>query len=196
MEFNNRTKKVTRCGMLIGIAIILQYIEISIPIMPSFIKLDFSDLPELIGALAYGPLTGVLIALIKNIIHMAVSQSGFVGELSNFLLGATFAAVAGYVFQKNPTKSGVFKASALGALAMALISWPINYWIIYPLYYSVLGFPEVAILEMYQLLMPSIKSIGQALLVFNVPFTLIKGIINGVIMVLIYNRIQFIFHEK
>ena len=79
---------------------------------------------------------------------------------------------------------------------MALISWPINYWIIYPLYYSVLGFPEVAILEMYQLLMPSIKSIGQALLVFNVPFTLIKGIINGVIMVLIYNRIQFIFHEK
>ena len=196
MEVNNRTKKVTRCGMLIGIAIILQYIEISIPIMPSFIKLDFSDLPELIGALAYGPLTGVLIALIKNIIHMAVSQSGFVGELSNFLLGATFAAVAGYVFQKNPTKLGVFKASALGALAMALISWPINYWIIYPLYYSVLGFPEVAILEMYQLLMPSIKSIGQALLVFNVPFTLIKGIINGVIMVLIYNRIQFIFHEK
>ncbi|MDD6460122.1 MAG: ECF transporter S component, partial [Absicoccus porci] len=69
MEVNNRTKKVTRCGMLIGIAIILQYIEISIPIMPSFIKLDFSDLPELIGALAYGPLTGVLIALIKNIIH-------------------------------------------------------------------------------------------------------------------------------
>ena len=86
MEVNNRTKKVTRCGMLIGIAIILQYIEISIPIMPSFIKLDFSDLPELIGAFAYGPFTGVLIALIKNIIHMAVSQSGFVGELSNFLL--------------------------------------------------------------------------------------------------------------
>ena len=54
MEVNNRTKKVTRCGMLIGIAIILQYIEISIPIMPSFIKLDFSDLPELIGAFAYG----------------------------------------------------------------------------------------------------------------------------------------------
>lgn len=196
MEVNNRTKKVTRCGMLIGIAIILQYIEISIPIMPSFIKLDFSDLPELIGALAYGPLTGVLIALIKNIIHMAVSQSGFVGELSNFLLGATFAAVAGFVFQKSPTKSGVFKASALGALAMALISWPINYWIIYPLYYSVLGFPEIAILKMYQILIPSIKSIGQALLVFNVPFTLIKGILNGVIMVLIYDRIQFIFHKK
>ncbi|MDY3036390.1 MAG: ECF transporter S component [Absicoccus sp.] len=196
MEVNNRTKKVTRCGMLIGIAIILQYIEISIPIMPSFIKLDFSDLPELIGAFAYGPFTGVLIALIKNIIHMAVSQSGFVGELSNFLLGATFAAVAGYVFQKNPTKSGILKASALGAVAMALISWPINYWIIYPLYYNVLGFPEVAILQMYQLLIPSIKSIGQALLIFNVPFTLIKGILNGVIMILIYNRIQFIFHEK
>lgn len=196
MDATNRTKKVTRTGMLIGIAIILQYLEISLPMMPSFIKLDFSDLPSLIGALAYGPFTGILIALIKNIVHMAVSQSGFVGELSNFLLSATFAAVAGYIYQKNPSKKNVLKASAIGALAMAIISWPINYWIIYPMYYNILGFPEVAILKMYQIILPSVKSIGQALLIFNAPFTLVKGILNGLILVLIYNRIEFIFHEK
>lgn len=196
MDATNRTKKVTRTGMLIGIAIILQYLEISLPMMPSFIKLDFSDLPSLIGALAYGPFTGILIALIKNIVHMAVSQSGFVGELSNFLLSATFAAVAGYIYQKNPSKKNVLKASAIGALAMAIISWPINYWIIYPMYYNILGFPEVAILKMYQIILQSVKSIGQALLIFNAPFTLVKGILNGLILVLIYNRIEFIFHEK
>ena len=77
----NRTRLIAGCGILIAVAVILQYIEISIPIMPAFLKLDFSDLPEIIGAFAYGPLAGCVITIIKNIIHMAVSQSGFVGEL-------------------------------------------------------------------------------------------------------------------
>ena len=77
----NRTRLIAGCGILIAVAVILQYIEISIPIMPAFLKLDFSDLPEIIGAFAYGPLAGCAITIIKNLIHMAVSQSGFVGEL-------------------------------------------------------------------------------------------------------------------
>ena len=91
----NKIRLITGTAMLTAVAVGLQYVEIAIPIMPSIIKLDFSDLPELIGAFAYGPLAGVIIALLKNLIHMAVSQSGFVGELSNFLLGASFALVAG-----------------------------------------------------------------------------------------------------
>ena len=68
METKQSTKirTVTGTAMQTAVAVGLQYIEISIPIMPSFIKLDFSDLPELIGAFAYGPLAGVLIALLKN----------------------------------------------------------------------------------------------------------------------------------
>ena len=106
METKQSTKirTVTGTAMLTAVAVGLQYIEISIPIMPSFIKLDFSDLPELIGAFAYGPLAGVLIALLKNLIHMAVSQSGFVGELSNFLLGASFSLVAGLIYKHKKTK--------------------------------------------------------------------------------------------
>jgi riboflavin transporter FmnP len=88
--------------MLTAAAVILQYIEISIPIMPSFIKLDFSDLPALLGAFAYGPLAGIAIELLKNLIHMAVSQSGFVGELSNFILGAAFFGHGGlYLYEKS-----------------------------------------------------------------------------------------------
>ena len=94
---NKKVRVLTGMAMLTAIGVVLQYIEISIPIIPSFIKLDFSDLPELIGAFAYGPVAGVVICLIRNLIHMAVSQSGFVGELSNFILGATFALVAGLI---------------------------------------------------------------------------------------------------
>ena len=102
-----RTRLIAGCGMLTAAAIILQYMEIPIPFIPSFIKLDFSDLPELIGAFAYGPIAGIVIALVKNIIHLAVSQSDYIGELSNFLLGAVFAGVAGVIYKKNKKRKPI-----------------------------------------------------------------------------------------
>ena len=84
---NNKVVKLTTMAMLTAIGTILQYLEVSIPIMPEFIKLDFSDLPQLIGAITLGPGAGVIICLARNIIHMIVSYSGFVGELSNFIIG-------------------------------------------------------------------------------------------------------------
>ncbi len=190
------TRLIAGCGMLTAVAVALQYIEIPIPIMPSFIKLDFSDLPELIGAFAYGPLAGVLIALIKNLIHMAVSQSGFVGELSNFILGATFALVAGLIYKKKKSRAGALIGGVCGALAMAVVSVPSNYFIIYPMYYSILGFPEEAVLGMYQVLLPSVKNILQALLIFNVPFTFVKALICAIVTMPIYKPLRPLLKGK
>lgn len=193
---NKKVRMITGTAMLTAVAVALQYIEISIPIMPSFIKLDFSDLPELIGAFAYGPLAGVLIAFLKNLIHLAVSQSGFVGELSNFLLGAAFALTAGLIYKKKKTKKNALVAGVAGAVLMAAVSLPLNYFIIYPLYYSILGFPEEAILQMYQLLLPSVKSIFQALIIFNVPFTFVKALISAVVTMIIYKPISPLLKGK
>lgn len=189
-------RKIAGCGMLTAVAVVLQYIEISIPIMPSFIKLDFSDLPELIGAFAYGPVAGIIIALLKNVIHLAVSQSGFVGELSNFILGAVFAGVAGLIYKHDKTKKGALVGGIVAALVMAIVSLPSNYFLIYPMYYSILGFPEEAILGMYQVLLPSVKSIFQALCVFNIPFTFVKGLICAVVTMLIYKPLSPVLHGK
>lgn len=193
---NKKVRMITGTAMLTAVAVALQYIEISIPIMPSFIKLDFSDLPELIGAFAYGPLAGVLIAFLKNLIHLAVSQSGFVGELSNFLLGAAFALTAGLIYKKKKTKKNALVAGVAAAVVMAAVSLPLNYFIIYPLYYSILGFPEEAILQMYQLLLPSVKSIFQALIIFNVPFTFVKALISAVVTMIIYKPISPLLKGK
>ena len=73
-------------GMLSALAFVLQYLEFPIPIMPGFIKFDFSDLPALIGAFAYGPIAGILVEFIKNLLHCTVTQSFTVGELSNFIM--------------------------------------------------------------------------------------------------------------
>ena len=196
MKNNKKTRLIAGCGMLTAAAVVLQYLEFPLPFIPSFIKLDFSDLPALIGAFAYGPLAGVLITLLKNLIHLAVSQSGFVGELSNFILGAVFAGVAGWLYQRNKTKKGALLGGAVGALAMAAVSFPSNLFIIYPLYYSILGFPEEAVLGMYQALLPSVKSIAGALLIFNVPFTAGKGFLCVLISMLIYKPLSVFLHGK
>ena len=72
-----KTRLIAGCGMLAAAAIVLQYLEFPLPfLIPPFIKFDFSDLPALIGAFAYGPLAGISIELVKNLIHLAASQSG------------------------------------------------------------------------------------------------------------------------
>ncbi len=193
---NKKVRVIAGCGMLTAAAVVLQYLEFPIPIVPSFIKLDFSDLPELIGAFAYGPVAGIIIALLKNIIHMAVSQSGFVGELSNFMLGAVFAGVAGLIYKHKKTRAGALIGGVAGAAAMAAVSVFTNYFVIYPLYYSVLGFPEEAVLGMYQAILPKIKTIFSALLVFNLPFTAVKGLISVFISMIIYKPLSPVLHGK
>ena len=82
------TRILAGSAMLTAVAVILQYLEMPIPfLMPPFIKFDLSDLPALIGAFAYGPLSGVIIELIKNLIHCLATKSATVGELSNLIKG-------------------------------------------------------------------------------------------------------------
>lgn len=184
------TKKLTLTAMLTAVAVVLQYIEVPIPIMPAFIKLDFSDLPEIIGAFVCGPAAGVLIALLKNAIHILAGSSGAIGELSNFILGASFALTAGLIYKKMPNFKGAIIGGVAASIVMGIVSLPSNYFVIYPLYYNVMGLPKQVILEMYQALRPSTESIAEALLVFNVPFTIVKALICSVIAILVYKPLQ------
>lgn len=176
-------------GILAAAAWVLQLIEFPVPVLiPAFIKFDFSDLPALLGAFAMGPLCGVLIELVKNILHSLVSQSFGVGEISNFMLGAVFTATAGLVYKKNKTKKRAILGAVLGALAMAVISVPSNYFIVYPFYYNFM--PAETVLAAYQAILPSVKSILQALIIFNVPFTFIKGMLDVLVTMLIYKPLS------
>ena len=182
------TRMLVSCGMLAAVAFVLQYIEFSIPIMPSFIKLDLSDLPEIIGAFAFGPVAGVIIALVKNLIHLPFGSTGGVGELSNFILGAVFAASAGAFYQRGKSKKTALIGGIIGAAAMAVVSLPSNYFIVYPVYYNFM--PKEVIVQAYQAIFPGVNSIFSCLLVFNVPFTLVKGLLCVLVAMLIYKPLS------
>lgn len=181
-------RRLASTGVLAAAAYALMLIEIPIPFMPNFIKFDFSDLPAVIGAFAFGPASGIFIELIKNLLHVLVTQSFGVGEISNFLLGAVFAGTAGAVYKLNKTKKGAVIGSLCGAAAMALFSVPSNYFIVYPVYYNFM--PEETILAAYQAILPSMKSILQSLLVFNMPFTFVKGMLDVAITFLVYKHLS------
>ena len=161
-------------GMLSGLAFVLQYLEFPIPIMPFFIRFDFSDLPALIGAFAYGPLAGVIVE--------------FIGELSNFILGAVFTGTAGLIYKKNKTKKGAIIGAIVGSVIMGIISFPSNLFIVYPAYEKFTPINEI--MDAYSKLLPSVGKLWQALLIFNVPFTIVKGLISTLITVLIYKRLS------
>lgn len=179
--------KMAIVGVLSAIAYLLMFMEFSVPLMPVFIKMDLSDFPALIGSLAVGPAGGIIIALIKNLLHLTVTSTGGVGELSNFILNAVFILPAGLLYKKKKSKKNACGGAVLGAILMALVSVVSNYFVVYPVYYNFM--PADTILAAYQAIFPGVKSILQSLIVFNMPFTFVKAMISVVITFLVYNHL-------
>ncbi len=197
-KMNNQkisTRVLAGSAMLAALATVLQYLDFPVPIlMPSFVKFDLSDLPALIGSFAYGPLAGVLIEFVKNLIHCAVSKSATVGELSNFILGASFVLTAGLIYKHNKTKKTALIGGIIGAIVMGIISIPSNYYVVYPFYYNFM--PEDVVLSAYQKILPSVTSVLQCLFIFNLPFTIVKGLACALIAMPIYKPLTRVLKDR
>lgn len=195
----NSTSKVrvlTGTAMLGAVAAVLMYLEFPIPIMPAFVKLDVSELPALIASFAYGPVSGILVCLIKNLIKLPSTSTAAVGELFNFVMGALFVGVAGLIYKRNKTRKGAIVGALLGALVMAVVSMPYNYFIVYPAYVVMYHLPLDAIIGMYQAINPNVNGLLACLLVFNLPFTFVKGALDAVLCFLVYKPLSPILHGR
>lgn len=199
---NKKTQSVFRITLtatLSALAFALMFVEFPIPaLIPPFIKFDISDLPALFGAFFIGPVYGVIVELIKNLLHIIIkgTSSAYIGELSNFLLGASLCLTSGFIYKFKKTKGGAIIACIAGALIMGVISLPINYFLVYPAYVKFYHFPLVAIIGAYQEILgsiatkPTTNSLFNCLLVFNVPFTAAKGIIDAIICIIVYKPLS------
>lgn len=187
-------RKLTMTAMLGAVATVLMFVSFNVPLMPSFIKLDLSELPALIASFALGPVYGVVVCLIKNLINLMFSTTGGVGELSNFILGAVFVFTAGLFYRFMGGRRGALIGSLCGAAVMAIISVFSNYYVVYPVYTAFM--PMETILGMYQAINPNVDSLWDALIWFNMPFTFIKGMLSVVITFLIYKKISPLLKGK
>lgn len=190
MQKKVNARKLAVIAVMGAVAAVLMLLSFSLPIIPSFIKMDFSELPALIAAFSMGPMAGVGVCFVKNLVNVFLTTTAGVGELCNFLLGAAFMIPAGLLYKKHNSLKGAMIASLAGAAVMAVISLPVNYFLTYPAYSQFLGFPTEAILDLYRAINPNVNTLFEALLWFNVPFTFVKGLCDVLLTFLVYKRLS------
>ncbi|MGM9663326.1 MAG: ECF transporter S component [Eubacteriales bacterium] len=180
---------ITVTAVFSAVAAVLMMLSFNVPLMPSFIKFDFSELPVLIASFAIGPLGGASVSLIKNLVNLFFTTTGGVGELSNFILSAVFAITAGTIYKHHKTRRGAAVAALIAAFTMAVVGVFSNYFIIYPLF-SLIGWKSEMVLGLYQEIYPNIRNLWQALCIFNLPFTFIKGMVTFALSLPIYKKLS------
>jgi riboflavin transporter FmnP len=196
MTSKQRTNWIAKSGILAAVAIVLMYLQFPLPFMPSFLQFDFSEVPVLLAAFALGPVSAVIVELIKNLAHLPATQTGGVGELANFLIGCAFVVPASIIYRMNKCKKMAVTAMLSGTLFMTLFASMLNYFFMIPFYVKVMGFPLEAIIGMTAGAGNTLVSDLKTLIVFVfVPFNLFKGIIVSLIVAIIYKRLSSILHK-
>lgn len=191
----NRTKLRTmvQIAMLSAVSAVLMMFEFPIPfLVPPFVKMDFSEIPVLIGSFAMGPLAGVGIELLKNILHLVTygTTTGGIGEISNFFIGCAFVVPAGIFYKKRKTRKSAVLGMGTGVMLMVLIGCLSNAFVMFPLYSAVMGIPIDTFIAMGTAIHPAIDNMVTFVVLCMVPFNLVKGISISLITLLLYKRLR------
>lgn len=189
-----RTKDMTKVAMLSVIGFVLMYFQLPLTfVAPPFMKLDISDLPVLMGAFTMGPVYGIIIAALKNLMHIIFkgTMTAGVGELSNFIISSTFAVVSSYIYRKHKTYKGAVLSMTVGVVAMTILAMTSNYFVVFPLYGKVM--PMEAIIAMGSAITPKITGLFTMMIYSVLPFNLIKGFTTSAVMMLVYKKISPLF---
>ncbi len=182
-------KFIAITGILSALAAVIQMFEIPLPmIIPAFVKLDFSEIPAILATFLVSPISGIIVCLIKNVIHVLTSNSAGIGELANFLLGCFMVLPAGIIYKLKPTKANAAVAMAVGAVTSGVVSIFVNYYISYPFYTQLM--PMDKIIEAYTALNGGVGSLWDCLIWFNMPFTIVKFLIDSLVVFFIYKPIS------
>ena len=191
----SKVRTLAQIAMLGAVATVLMLFEFPLPfIAPPFYELDFSEVPILVGAFAMGPLAGVAIEAIKILLNFVINGTitAGVGEFANFILGCAFLLPASLIYRQNKTKKRAIIGMALGTVIMTVAGCVMNAFVLLPAYGAAFGMPVDAFVQMGTAINKSINSLFTFAVLAVGPFNLIKGILDSVIVMLIYKRIRVI----
>lgn len=189
-----KTMKITYTAVFAAIATVLMYFEFPLPFMPPFLKVDLSGAVILIGAFIFGIRYGIVMVLIKDLIHLTQTQTGGSGELSDFILLSVLIIVSVTIYRAGKTRKMAAIGCTLGSLSMALVGMATNYAIIIPFYAKVM--PIESIFAVCSEINPYISGMEGYLLFGVLPFNLIKGAVLTIITMLVYKRLSVFIREK
>lgn len=185
---------LTMTAVLSAISFVLAFFEFPVPLSPSFARMDLSDLPALIGAFAYGPISGILIELVKNALQFLTSSTGGIGELANFIMGSSFVVTAGLIYKLHKTKRTALIACLVASVVMGITAAIVNYFILLPVFEAFM--PLDQLIASFGEFIPFIKTKLDVVLFNAFPFNLLKGIGISIVTMLLYKRLTQILKDR
>ena len=187
-------RTMTSVAVLSAVAFVLAFFEFPVPLTPSFARMDLSDFPALIGTFAFGPMAGILIELVKNLLGLFSTATSGIGELANFLMGASYVGVAGIIYKLHKTRKTALVGGIAGSVAMGIVAALANYFILLPLFEQFM--PIEQIIASFGQFIPFIKTKLDVVMYNAFPFNLLKGLVITAFTMLVYKRIRPLLKGK
>lgn len=191
------TRRLVVISMLAALSAVLMFIELPLPfIAPPFYKLDFSEVPVLIGSFSLGPVAGIIIEAVKILVKLCIkgTETGFVGEIANFVIGISLVVPASLIYRHNKTKKTAIISLIISTVIMSVVGVFLNAYLLLPAYSVFL--PIEQIVQMGKDIFPIITDKLTFCLFCILPFNLIKGIIVSIITILIYKPLSNLIHQN
>ena len=192
-----RIRRIAVTAILTALASILMYLEFPLAFLgiAPIAKYDFSEIPVLVGAFALGPVYAVIIELLKNLIHLPVTGTFGVGELSNFVVGSIFCSIAGIIYNRFKTRKGALASMLIATVVFTLLAIPINWFINIPFYEKVMNASLEGIIAFCSDTNKLIKDKMTLIVYTFVPLNLIKGFVASFVTFWIYKPISNLIHK-
>ncbi|CAM2753583.1 ECF transporter S component [Hathewaya histolytica] len=194
MERSNQKLELSvliKVSMLAVISLLLMQIELSLSFLfPEFLKIDLSDIPALFGGFALGPIAGVLILLLKNLLHgILMTKTAFIGEVANFSVGVFLIYISSHIYIKNRSKKGAILGLLTGTIVMALVAGIMNYYIFMPAYANLYGVSVDSFVKMASKVNGNVNSFKSLIYWSIIPFNLLKGFIVSLVSMGLYKSL-------
>jgi len=201
----NRTniRKLLIIALLSTISIVLMLFDFPLFFAPNFYELDFSEIPVLVGAFAYGPLTGVIIEAVKILLNLMFTGSITmgVGELANFLIGISLVVPASVIYYRHKTKKRALIGLVVGTFTMVTVGALLNAFVLLPAYAFFMSTPQYTLtiadfVAAGAAVNPLVNNVFSLIMFAVVPFNLFKGVLVSVVVLLIYKRVSMLIKAK
>lgn len=195
---NARLKYTVKVAALSAIAFVLMLFEFPLSfVAPSFYELDFSEVAVLIGSFALGPWAGVLIELVKNLLHILIvgTSTAYIGELANFVTGCAFVLPAALLYRYRKGLRSAILSLLVGVVSFVVLGAAFNYFYLIEAFSSFYGMPLEAIIGMGTAINPAVDGLFAFVALTTAPFNLIKGVAVSLVTLLLYKRISPILHR-
>lgn len=189
---NKNIKKIAVIAFLSAVSAVLMYIDFPIPIAPTFMKMDLSELPVIIGGFVLGPIECIIIAVVKVLIKFVIKGTStmFIGELANIIGSISYALPASLIYQKLKTKKRAILGLVIGTGLSSAICTICNSVFIFPLYINIFHMSEEGIIKMCNAILPFIDSMNKVYLCSVLPFNIIKYTVTSIITCIFYKNIS------